>query len=318
MKIPKTLSWDITGICNQNCLHCYNDSGSNGTSGPSLDKVVLLLKELKSANVDAIEFGGGEPFLRRDFSVILHQASELDFSISISTNGTVLSEEDLMLLKKIKLTDIQVSLDGRQEFHDYFRGKAGLFERTTTNIGRMVNEGLDVVISTSVYGDNLGEVRSLVDLAADLGAQVYRANPIKPVGRAKDIGFLSETELRKLTHLLLGKKVEYKRKMQVVIPSASEYVLSQMVEQGELPSQQIQDSFGRCSAGITNFSIQPNGDVIPCVFLQEDVVSNIYQDCLEKSLYSIVEFGKNNYQRQNTCFNCANYNNQTFGGENGK
>ena len=97
-------------------------------------------------------------------SIYIAKMSDLDFSISISTNGTVLSEEDLMLLKKIKPTDIQVSLDGRQEFHDYFRGKAGLFERTTSNIRRMINEGLDVVISTSVYGDNLGEVRSLVDL----------------------------------------------------------------------------------------------------------------------------------------------------------
>lgn len=318
MKISKTLSWDITGICNQDCLHCYNDSGSNGIRGPSLDKVIFLLKELKNADVEVIEFGGGEPFLRRDFSVILHEANELDFSISISTNGTVLSEEDLILLKEIKPIDIQVSLDGMQEFHDYFRGKSGLFEKTTSNIGRMVDEGLNVVISTSVYSDNLGEVRYLVDLAEDLGAQVYRANPIKPVGRAKDIGFLSETELRKLTHLLLGKKVEYKRKMQIVIPSASRYVLSQMAGQGELHYQGIQDSFDRCSAGITNFSIQPNGDVIPCVFLQDDIVSNIYKDDLKKSLYFIEEFGQNNYQGQNTCFNCANYNNQTFGGKDGK
>ena len=73
------------------------------------DLITSLFHEWKKYNVCSIAIGGGEPLLHPEIDKIVRTAKQLNFFISITTNGTI--------LKKIRPDRINISYD---ELHPTF------------------------------------------------------------------------------------------------------------------------------------------------------------------------------------------------------
>ena len=226
MSIPYFLSpagfiiqWHITEKCNWHCKHCYRDDCTvkelnfktlTGTLGQCLELFNAL--NLKNRH-SRINIGGGEPFLRRDlfkFLSILDKYKNL-FSVSIMTNGSLITDEIAKDLKKIKiLRMIQVSLEGLNDSNDAIRGR-GAFEKTTNAIRLLKKYGFHIRVSLTLTRKNLPEIEKLAIYLKGIGVNGFGIRRYVPIGRGKQLrkDMLSPLELKEFYY----KREELKKKL---------------------------------------------------------------------------------------------------------
>ena len=76
------------------------------------------------------------------------------FKVSISTNGTLIGQEEAALLKAT-CAKVLVSIDGPEAYHDKVRGLAGTFKRASQGIEHLANAGVLVGVVSVICEDNL-------------------------------------------------------------------------------------------------------------------------------------------------------------------
>ncbi|HYQ47516.1 MAG TPA: radical SAM protein, partial [Thermodesulfovibrionales bacterium] len=91
LKAPLTINWAVTNTCNFNCRHCY----SRTDPSEELDSKILFscIERIVAAGVLSINFGGGEPLLRRDLLEIASFASGRGLRVSMNSNGYLIDAE---------------------------------------------------------------------------------------------------------------------------------------------------------------------------------------------------------------------------------
>ena len=71
-----------------------------------------MIDKLVEADVAELNFTGGEPLVRKDFFEVARYANEQQLNITLASNRTLLTKENVLKLKKIGVTSINISLDG--------------------------------------------------------------------------------------------------------------------------------------------------------------------------------------------------------------
>ena len=104
---------DITKFCNAECKYCftnavhYNNEITNEEL--NIDEIVIFLNELVKNEIYKVSIGGGEPFLKNLGEIINRTNEKMKFSIT--TNGSMLSDEFIKLFIKNKNIKITISID---------------------------------------------------------------------------------------------------------------------------------------------------------------------------------------------------------------
>ena len=109
---PISVNFHLWKPCNYNCRFCFATFGEI-SSYLSIDDAKYLLKLLRNAGTEKINFAGGEPTLHPYINEIVAEASRLGFTVSIVTNGARLSQ-----LLKNHATDLDwvaLSVDSASE-----------------------------------------------------------------------------------------------------------------------------------------------------------------------------------------------------------
>ncbi|MEM2266284.1 MAG: radical SAM protein [Candidatus Hadarchaeales archaeon] len=283
---PFLVVWNYTNACNLKCLHCYQNAGASGNELTS-EEAKEVMDELITSGVVAVAFSGGEPLLRKDLLEVAARGKEGGLFLSIATNGTLLTREKCKEMKEI-LDYVEVSLDGFEETHDRFRGIPGIWKKTCEGIRNAVEEGLDTCVAITATRWNLKEIPSLIDFVKEeLGVQRVMIFNYVPVGRGKEImeeDLAPEERWELLSHL-------YERMVSTgffclsTAPQLS-VVSLQMAEGkgglGPVPThfasqetlralqgktRSLADFLGGCGAGRLYCGLQPDGEVVPCVFM---------------------------------------------------
>jgi MoaA/NifB/PqqE/SkfB family radical SAM enzyme len=68
--------------------------------------------QLAEAHVTALAFSGGEPITRKDFFQVARYAADKGLYISLASNGTLLTKENVAKLREAKVNYIDISIDG--------------------------------------------------------------------------------------------------------------------------------------------------------------------------------------------------------------
>ena len=131
---------DITNACNLRCAHCYHEHHKNdgALSLSEWCRILLQYRDLiaKMRYRPAVVICGGEPMISPFLLPLLDFISrELPgATMSILTNGTLVTTKMATALKKYPRLRFQVSLDGPDaDRHDLIRGK-GNFARALAGI----------------------------------------------------------------------------------------------------------------------------------------------------------------------------------------
>lgn len=170
----------ITERCNLRCRHCY--AGEAGDHSLPVWQVLSAAEELEALQGLRLMLSGGEPLLHPDFWEINDCLDQLDLRVILMTNGTLVDET---IARRLKVQEVQVSLDGMADSHDLIRGR-GSYDKTLGSVKLLKAAGLDVSIATMVHAGNLGEFGELAALVGELGVREWSIDQPSVAGRMSD------------------------------------------------------------------------------------------------------------------------------------
>lgn len=164
---------EISNPCNEKCIHCYRTCDSTKKGYLNVNQVKNILKQAKDLGAKSVTISGGEALLNPQWKQIVQTADELNFKISLFTNGTLLSKEDVAFLRLIKnLKEIQISLYAIDEsVHDTITGTKGSCKKTLNAVSLLVENKLPVFISCPVMKENKTAVLELIRWCDDNNIQ---------------------------------------------------------------------------------------------------------------------------------------------------
>jgi radical SAM protein with 4Fe4S-binding SPASM domain len=237
---------ELTFRCNERCRHCYVVEDDNKEL--TTQEVFRVLDELCDLNAFDITFSGGEVYLRKDFNEILDYAYKKRFTINIFTNGSLITDSDLIKLKSVHIKSLSFSLYSHiAEKHDYITQLKGSFDKTMSVIKKALAIGLPVNIKSTIMDYTKDDVGDMIDLAESLGATIQVAITVNP----KDNGDLSPINLRIKT------AEDYKKVLKTAMGKV-EFCAG-------LAGDMISNSHNYiCGAGHSMLCIAPDGEVYPC------------------------------------------------------
>ncbi len=287
------MQWHITERCNLNCTHCYREEKYIKEENTFEELKTHLENYIRLAKKWGIEkctisFMGGEVFMREDFFDLLKEAQKhskiLNYSLSI--NGTMINKEVAKKLKNLGVSNIQISLEGRERVNDSIRGK-GVFKKAMRAVEYLKKENIPLNLQATVSKKNIGEIPHMIKLAEklDVGLGLRRIVPLGSSKKAKE-WLLSPKETRDMYLSLMNQEKSSGRNF-VGVCEAS------------LIAQEERTHMG-CPAGFSAFILMPNGDVYPCRrlpiyagnLLKESFEDIYYNSKIYKSLRDLREIDK--------------------------
>lgn len=176
--------WNLIRRCNLTCKHCYSISADVDFKGElSTDEVYTVMDDLKGFRVPVLILSGGEPLLRPDIFDISRRAKEMGFYVGLSTNGTLITEENIDAIASIGYDYVGISLDGMRETHDKFRQLEGAFDASLKGIELCKERGIKVGGRFTLTQDNFDELPDLLNLMDDLEIDKFYLSHLNYAGR---------------------------------------------------------------------------------------------------------------------------------------
>jgi MoaA/NifB/PqqE/SkfB family radical SAM enzyme len=177
---PVMVQWDLTNRCNLKCNFCFyliNDLSDFYEEATMSTKIVRkTLRELKTMDVKAIEWtGGGSIECHPDYKQILRYSERLGFENALVTNGTLLDEESLRIIKDFKWVRFSIDSSCMKTYH--LIKSSNLFHKAIDNLKRLLeirNPNNVIGFSFIVTPDNFKEIISATLLAKKLGCDNIR------------------------------------------------------------------------------------------------------------------------------------------------
>ena len=291
LNAPFLVVWDFTHKCNLQCKHCYSNSGAVQEEELTTEQALAVVDQLADAHVTALAFSGGEPLTRTDFFQVARYAADRGLYVSLASNGTLLTKENVRKVKEAKINYIDVSIDGAcAKTHDDFRGVPGAFNKAVEGLKNCVEADLCVCIATTVGKNNMAELPAIIDLAEKIHAERFTYFNFIPTGRGKahlDQDLSAQEREQVMRYLLNRMSAGCKTTILATAPQLARVALQCQGPSGtgevtlSLAHMQtvkvtkkavpLGEFIGGCGAGRLYCSISPQGDVHPCVFLPANV-----------------------------------------------
>lgn len=146
----ESVYWVFTHLCNDECDHCYNDSGPSGET-LSLEACLAIVDNLPT-RMDRIILSGGEPLAERKKLYAILEALKArqgeTTQIMLQTNGDLLNEErlDAILARGVSRIDV-ASID---RFHQKQGARRAELEALFLSRGMIGNE-TDPLVTKEAY-----------------------------------------------------------------------------------------------------------------------------------------------------------------------
>ncbi|QWF71700.1 heme d1 biosynthesis radical SAM protein NirJ [Methylomonas paludis] len=157
--------WNLIRRCNLTCKHCYTTSADIDFPGElSTAEIYTVLDDLKAFKVPVLIFSGGEPLLHPDIFTISQRAKDMGFYVALSSNGTLITPDNIAQIAAINYQYIGVSLDGMQAAHDKFRQKSGSFDAALAGIRLCREHGIKAGVRYTLTQDNAADFPAMLEL----------------------------------------------------------------------------------------------------------------------------------------------------------
>jgi len=250
-----------TEACNLRCLHCYSDSSphsiSHGLENLTTPEWNRVIDEISGAGCRRIQYIGGEPFLYGPeiFHMVRHARKKGIQFQEVFTNGTLLTDADIEQLHQYGV-HVAISIySSRPEIHERITRVKGSFEKTLKNARSIRDKGIPLRIGLVVMKANQDYFEETLEFIGEEFDGRGRHDIVRACGRACG----GEVFPEKLVHLrkILGPE----------FPKITK-------------DQFLKSRHGHgCWRG--NLSINPNGEVTPCIMERGGVIGNIRETPLD-------------------------------------
>ncbi|MCF6177591.1 MAG: SPASM domain-containing protein [Victivallaceae bacterium] len=267
----QSVALHLTHNCNLRCSYCYaGRKMAQSMDRATIDQIVAFsLNEAERRQVSQLDviFFGGEPLLELELlcyacDKFITQASDINISFSLSTNGLLLTPETLETLSQKRIY-ISVSIDGIPDVQD---------KQRPLPTGAGSSAFLLDVIPHLLKWNPCADVRCVVTphsaAQLDKSVQWLAAQGFAYITTALDYSAgWTKSDLFVLKEALERLADWYCRKMQ----AGESLYLSCFDERISTRTKEPLQCSERCAIGIRQYSIAPSGNLYPCVqFVQDD------------------------------------------------
>ena len=165
-----SLHIDLTNHCNERCIHCYHPFDEyNYSNELSFDDVKTLVDDAYNLGVFSIVLSGGEAMLRKDFFDILEYISDKGISVTLFTNGVLLTEQNVKRLSQYRISVISISIYGdTAELHDKITTVKGSFIKTLEGIEQLKKYNLQFDLKCVMLAENAERIEEIRQLCKNL------------------------------------------------------------------------------------------------------------------------------------------------------
>ncbi len=174
------LELQMTNRCNLQCRHCYVGEGSQ--QDLSMKQIEAVLGQFEEIQGLRLLLSGGEPLLHPHFWEVNGVVRDFGFRSVLLSNGTLISKE---VAAKLRIHEVQISLDGMEEGHESLRGK-GTFKKTIAAIDHLQEAGIRVSVATMIHRRNLSEFDRLSHLLQSKNIEEWNVDVPCVEGRLKE------------------------------------------------------------------------------------------------------------------------------------
>ncbi len=176
--------WNLLRRCNLTCKHCYSTSANIDFKG-ELDthSAKQVIDELDVANVPVIIFSGGEPLMRPDIFELTKYAKKKGFFVALSTNGTLITEDNIEQIKQADFQYVGISLDGNRETHDAIRQLKGSYDLSLEAVKLCKKARIKVGLRFTLTQDNAHELPDMLDIVDRLDVDKFYLSHLNYSGR---------------------------------------------------------------------------------------------------------------------------------------
>ncbi|MBT5633981.1 MAG: heme d1 biosynthesis radical SAM protein NirJ [Gammaproteobacteria bacterium] len=176
--------WNLIRRCNLTCKHCYSISADTHFKGElSTEEAYTVLDDLKQYGVPVLILSGGEPLLRPDIFEISHRAKAMGFYVGLSTNGTLITEENIQQIADVGYDYVGISIDGLEQTHDEFRRLDGAFQQSMQGIDLCQQHGIKVGLRFTLTQENAKDLEPLLELTEARGIDKFYLSHLNYAGR---------------------------------------------------------------------------------------------------------------------------------------
>ncbi|HVZ75450.1 MAG TPA: radical SAM protein [Polyangia bacterium] len=178
--VPVNAAIEITQRCNIRCLHCYNfdrdepqvrEDACATTPELSTAEILQVMADLRAAGCLFLMLTGGEILSHADLFTFMDRARELNFSLQLLTNGTMLKPGVAARIAAYEnLQGVSVSVYGATApVHDGVTQMPGSWRRTWDGIKRLKHLGVVVRVKFIIMRQNAHEVGAMQAMATEMG-----------------------------------------------------------------------------------------------------------------------------------------------------
>ena len=291
-KSPISGTFELTLRCNLNCVHCYGrlplDDKQSQREELNFSEVCTLLDDAAQAGCLWLLITGGEPLVRPDFVEIYTYAKKKGFLTSLFTNGTLITEKLANHLQEYSPYLVEITLYGvTRETHERVTRVSGSFKQSLRGIHRLLERGIPLNLKTMAMTINRHEIRDLERFAHELGVK-FRFDPII---NAPFNGHREALSLRLTPEQVL--KLDFADDRRV----DSYRELCQ-----KLKGAPGTDKLYGCGAGLSNFHIDPYGQMSICMSARRPSY-NLRRGSLQDGFYNF--FPRVRSQKPKSSYPCG-------------
>lgn len=273
---------ELTLACTLRCLHCGSRAGKARKNELTLKEWTSVAKQIIDLGCRGLTMIGGEVFLFSGWEKLAGYFVDHGVEVNIVSNGYQIGRREITQIKKAKLTNIGLSIDGMAENHNRMRGRDDAFSRLQKTLDLLNGEKIEIGAVTSLMKFNYPDLGELYAFLLANNVKIWQIQLVSSMGNAsasKDER-LSRKKIKKIVQFIREKNRA--RKMLVIAADSIGYFDdNEAYIRGRSSAICTWDG---CSAGISNLFIDSVGNVKGCGALYSDVFieGNVRQESLEK------------------------------------
>jgi len=272
--IPVSGNFELTPRCNLRCKMCYirmtpeqmKPIGRERTAREWLD----FARDARDAGMAFLLITGGEPTLRADFPEIYEGLNKLGLSISINTNGTLLTPSLKALWERLPPAQVNITLYGTcREDYAALCGDPGAFDRVVEALDWLQEKGILVHLNTTMAPDNVHRWKEIEEFAEKRNLELRMTNycfpPVRRNACADCAGFTRLTPEKAGEMVVLD--MLYREGMDIIRRRAAQ-IDTPLQHSCELDNGEPM----QCTAGRSQFWVTWDGCMTPCGMLSVPAV----------------------------------------------
>ena len=161
--------------CNCDCVFCATDPALLGHR-MSLEQAVDHMQTSRAQGASHVDFGGGEPTIRKDLPALTRAAATLGFeTIGIRSNGLLFCYPDFARnLLDAGMNRFEISVWGPSpETHDAFSQIQGSFDMMEMGVKHLIDFGADVELGVLLTNETVPRFPDMVRDFEDIGVRKF-------------------------------------------------------------------------------------------------------------------------------------------------